>query len=194
MICNAGRPSGPIRCVSLNPPPKRNDAFGGVWRDLDILTQRFRFSGRPIYNWASPAKLATPHNPVVPLTETFVEEQVYMQFEREAFFDRADSDADRVAVRLEPIMMQNPENKPVGRRDVLRVDWTRQQRHFSGTGFEMKKPLCRRNAGPCEALPSPVGKRLRKLGRNAGLRPRRPKGRTPGRYGWRCWPTDPASR
>ncbi|MER9410648.1 hypothetical protein [Mesorhizobium sp. M0589] len=85
------------------------------WRliaEVDVTTQRWRPSGRPIYHHIAPRQHAakryreSPHPalPLLPIADTdqtsFVEIE---RFEREAFFDRPDSDAHTITQRLEPL-------------------------------------------------------------------------------------------
>ncbi|WP_238538958.1 hypothetical protein [Novosphingobium sp. AP12] len=79
-----------------------------AWRligEIDVITQRWRPSGRPIYNLISPRAHAAgrsddPH-PAVPLVAQPGE--ALAQFEREAFFDRPDIDAHSITQRMSPL-------------------------------------------------------------------------------------------
>lgn len=74
---------------------------------IDTLTQRWRFSGRPIYLW--PDLDAFPNrecgNSVLDLSQMpdGTHKAALTLFEQEAFFDRADTDADRQSFRLDPL-------------------------------------------------------------------------------------------
>jgi hypothetical protein len=72
------------------------------WRmlgSIDIKTQRWRFTGRPIYNWIDPkngAKWKDPANRIADDTQGLDD------FEAEAFFDRDIQDADTQTQQLDP--------------------------------------------------------------------------------------------
>ena len=74
------------------------------WRgisSIDIHTQRWRFSGRPIYNWFSPRESADRATAAVEIAHETSE-----FFEQDAFYDRSDDDAESVSKVLEPLPSQ----------------------------------------------------------------------------------------
>ena len=82
-----------------------------LWRligEIDVTTQRWRISGRPIYNFIQPRmhvsdEQASP-GPALPISlEKNNENDAVEQFESEAFFDRPDIDAQTVTQRLVPL-------------------------------------------------------------------------------------------
>jgi hypothetical protein len=71
-----------------------------LFASVDISTQRWRHSGRPIYHWISPRK-QTKNNiannvPVIELSEM----QPVIEFEQGLFFEREDIDCDTLRCRL----------------------------------------------------------------------------------------------
>lgn len=94
------------------------------WRllsEIDTTTQRWRPTGRPIYNWIDPRKLAglaaTQEAPDAALPLDLDPDGPLGQFEREAFLDRQDFDAHTVAQRLAPlpartILQKHPWDSP----------------------------------------------------------------------------------
>ncbi|MDX8501927.1 hypothetical protein RFM99_26380 [Mesorhizobium sp. VK4C] len=79
------------------------------WRllgEIDVTTQRWRVSGRPIYNFIQPRSYARNENamagPALPINFGARDHSVE-QFESEAFFDRPDLDAQTVTQRLAPL-------------------------------------------------------------------------------------------
>ncbi|MBP0496005.1 hypothetical protein [Roseomonas indoligenes] len=77
-----------------------------TWRrlgEIDVGTQRWRPSGRPIYHFIDPRQKATRPKDLhvaIPLIKPDREMDL---FEREAFFDRSDADAVTVTQRLAPL-------------------------------------------------------------------------------------------
>ncbi|RWP51086.1 hypothetical protein [Mesorhizobium sp.] len=96
----------------------RND-----WRllgEIDVTTQRWRISGRPIYNFIKPRTYARDKKaaagPALPISFGEKDDSVE-QFESEAFFDRPDIDAQTVTQRLAPlgtrtVLQQHPWDAP----------------------------------------------------------------------------------
>ncbi|MER9183703.1 hypothetical protein [Mesorhizobium sp. M0767] len=79
-------------------------ADGWRWRQLasiDIQTQRWRFTGRPIYSWLDPKKRANGSGHVDAAIEQAAED--VGAFEEEIFFDRDDQDSDTQTMRLNPV-------------------------------------------------------------------------------------------
>lgn len=66
---------------------------------VEVHTQRWRFSGRPIYSWFDPRQGVKQQHDVA-IEPRFSSELV--QFEKEAFFDRDDQDVDTQRMRLLP--------------------------------------------------------------------------------------------
>ena len=101
----AVRPAGRLRSYDLvaNPAMTQAAETGWRWRQLgsiDIQTQRWRFTGRPIYSWFDPKKgCAGPGGSFAVAPPTTAE---LVQFEAESFFDRDDQDADIQTMRLDP--------------------------------------------------------------------------------------------
>jgi hypothetical protein len=84
------------------------------WRllgEIDVTTQRWRTTGRPIYHYVSPRQYrfdgsneaaAVPH-PALRLEFGPDDKDELAQFELEAFFDRPDVDAQTITKTLEPL-------------------------------------------------------------------------------------------
>jgi hypothetical protein len=70
---------------------------------MDIATQEWRFSGRPIYNWPELPDGPKVRNPVIEIPSDGGTSDFQAQFEREAFFDRDDADAAKITKRLDPL-------------------------------------------------------------------------------------------
>lgn len=80
------------------------------WRllaEVDTTTQRWRPTGRPIYSWIDPRKLAgvktDQRAPDAALPLPFAPDGALAQFEKEAFLNRQDFDAHSVVQRLTPL-------------------------------------------------------------------------------------------
>ena len=80
---------------------------GWHWRQLasmDVATQRWRFSGRPIYTWFSPKQLARyPAKAARAASIELDPTRVYRAFEEEAFHGRDPRDAELETVPLLPL-------------------------------------------------------------------------------------------
>lgn len=86
----------------ISQTPVNDEGAAWHWRKLasiDIQTQRWRFTGRPIYNWFDPKAGTTGTGPVRPIKN---DAAGLKAFEREAFFDRDTEDADIQRKRLDP--------------------------------------------------------------------------------------------
>lgn len=72
---------------------------------IESFTQRWRFSGRPIYNWIKPREYntSTTKSAALPILQPKTENlEELMQFEDELFLERDSADAASVLTRLEP--------------------------------------------------------------------------------------------
>ncbi len=128
-------PSGTARqyqVIASMPPNQGKDDSLRIWHhiaEIGVRTQRWRFSGRPIYNWINPRDFAVMDeadsdaqrtvgdrtaSPVMELEGEASKMQpgtpgsrgsmdLLSQFEAEAFFDRDNADADDLTVRLAPV-------------------------------------------------------------------------------------------
>jgi hypothetical protein len=104
------RPAGTHRSYDLvaQPAAIAKEPTGWRWRQLaniDVDTQRWRFTGRPIYSRLDPARGAAPS--VVAIEQNWIDGQDSRRdqinsFEAETFFDRDDADADDQTMRLNP--------------------------------------------------------------------------------------------
>lgn len=98
-------PSGLDRAYALRlATDYPHDMDVDLWRSLshiDIATQQWRFSGRPIYNWPALPKQGPDEGPVKKLEDPSEE---IIDFEKEAFFDRDNADAGQLTKRLEPVV------------------------------------------------------------------------------------------
>ncbi len=97
-------PSGSAREYALEFDPDRETAYWRHFAQVDVITQRWRPSGRPIYAWVDPRNQAQdPESPVVEMqiknADDVRDDPVY-RFEEDAFFDRLADDAERKRVRL----------------------------------------------------------------------------------------------
>jgi hypothetical protein len=103
-------PAGVHRSYDLvaQPAALAKEPTGWRWRQLaniDIDTQRWRFTGRPIYSRLDPARGAATS--VVAIEQNWIDGQTSRRdqinsFEAESFFDRDDADADTQTMRLNP--------------------------------------------------------------------------------------------
>lgn len=97
-------PAGKARVYSLvarHTAHDETDAWN--WRKLasvDVQTQRWRFTGRPIYNWIDPKKRGGMSSNAAVVVET--DTTGLDDFESEAFFDRDEQDADTQMKQLDP--------------------------------------------------------------------------------------------
>lgn len=89
-----------------------------LWRAIgkvDVVTQRWRPTGRPIYSYLKPAEHradgARPGRSVVPFKLGSGSDPQVVAFEHEAFFARKDSDAETIPKALEPL---RPALAPLG--------------------------------------------------------------------------------
>ncbi|PWE53728.1 hypothetical protein DEM27_24645 [Metarhizobium album] len=93
-----------------------------LWRlisEIDITTQRWRISGRPIYHFVQPRKYRldeTNSGPALPLIWTAADNRL-AQFESEAFFDRPEIDSQTITQRVAPlgtptVLQQHPWDSP----------------------------------------------------------------------------------
>ncbi|MBY3101239.1 hypothetical protein HFO69_26615 [Rhizobium laguerreae] len=79
-----------------------------LWRlisEIDITTQRWRISGRPIYHFVQPRKHRLDEansGPALPL-KWITDDNRLSQFESEAFFDRPEIDAQTITQRVAPL-------------------------------------------------------------------------------------------
>jgi hypothetical protein len=106
------RPAGVHRSYDLLAQPARlaempAETKPWSWRQLaniDVTTQRWRFTGRPIYSWLNPTG-------DLPSSNAAIEQKwdsgggnrnKIIAFEKESFFDRDDADADFQTMRLNP--------------------------------------------------------------------------------------------
>jgi hypothetical protein len=130
----AHQPAGSARSynVMFDPalPPAKSDR-GWNWRQLasvDISTQRWRFTGRPIYTWIEPPA------PAIGVASTEVKATdalsgALAQFEKEAFFDRDDLDAEVKTVTLDPTPAVTK---------VLNVEWEKASATFFRHRFSVR--------------------------------------------------------
>lgn len=103
-------PAGAHRSYDLvaQPAAIATEPTGWRWRQLaniDIDTQRWRFTGRPIYSWLDPTRGGS--RSAVAVEQTWSDGQKsrrdeIINFETESFFDRDDADADAQTMRLNP--------------------------------------------------------------------------------------------
>jgi hypothetical protein len=150
------------------------------WRqfgEVDVITQRWRPSGRPIYNWIDPVAVDRKNDLEGPVLEILtVGENVPMPddprytssipkdkldaFEADAFFDRSPDDAQRTRVRLVSL----PDKTPMGRFEWLEA---------SATYFRHRLSLRIRYAGAIQSgrteIPWPLDKES-PLDKNWGTR------------------------
>ncbi|MDI6025676.1 hypothetical protein QBK99_05595 [Corticibacterium sp. UT-5YL-CI-8] len=113
------QPSGSARSYQVLADPQRELDAGGMegqrrlrrWKhvgSVELHSQRWRFSGRPIYNWLSPIDFPQDAvSPVIPLPVgggVADKKGVSLaQFEAEAFFGRDSADHELSVVRLQPL-------------------------------------------------------------------------------------------
>ncbi len=113
---------GTVRAYQLTLDPSK-DVISN-WRqfgEADVITQRWRPSGRPIYRWIDPTDFHPQidgqrvERPAVEIKETVgnrsTSKSSIENFENDAFFDRMPDDAERSRVRLVP----SPEPTILGR-------------------------------------------------------------------------------
>ncbi len=124
----------------------RNDDDRRRWRllhEIDVTTQRWRTTGRPIYHHVDPrqyrlgiaATAAEPiPSPALPLDLARDSKGELARFESEAFFDRADIDAQTITKALEPLP---------ARTTLQQVNWNPE----SATYFRHRFRLRSRYAG-----------------------------------------------
>jgi hypothetical protein len=109
----AVRAAGANRSYDLiaRPAQLKAEAFGWWWRQLaniDVETQRWRFTGRPIYSWLNPKKNAQGPASGVAIEQTWGDDDsgatmdAISRFEEEIFFDRDEADADVRSMQLSP--------------------------------------------------------------------------------------------
>lgn len=94
------------------------------WRHVakcDVITQRWQFSGKPIYQWIAPREFAQDNqkmNAAMRLDNSFLNDKnIDMElekFEQQLFFDRSDSDQHGVPVRI------NSQKEQL----LQRIEWT----------------------------------------------------------------------
>lgn len=127
------------------PAGDRND-----WRrigKIDVVTQRWRPTGRPIYSYIKPAQHAAepvrPRHSVVPFKFESASDARLVDFEREAFFARRDIDAETIAKQLEPLHADAPAaERPLG-TELQKFPW----HAASATYFRHRFRLHSRYAG-----------------------------------------------
>ena len=123
------------------------------WRQLsavDVSSQRWRFSGRPIYTWIDPRQAARYRDAVVKQASIELDGSYpdLADFEAEAFFGRMDYDAEIESALLRPL---------AARTEVLHVRWEQ----AAATMFRHRFTLRSRYAaamresrnGACDAWP-----------------------------------------
>jgi len=97
------RPAGLARSYDLLVDSAKLDEDGAWrWRELgtiDTTTQRWRFTGRPIYSWFDPKRKKPGYHPALRIDDDM---PGVREFEKEAFFDRDEADADTQTKRLDP--------------------------------------------------------------------------------------------
>ncbi|ASY66553.1 hypothetical protein SJ05684_b55710 (plasmid) [Sinorhizobium sojae CCBAU 05684] len=89
--------------LALRPDKILKNANGWRWRQLgsvDIQTQRWRHTGRPIYSWFDPKANKTGNPVSTPVIALKSDHAGLGPFIGEAFFDRDDEDADTQTTRL----------------------------------------------------------------------------------------------
>jgi len=101
--------SGMARTYDLVANPSRIQKLphGWRWRQLakiDIDTQRWRFTGKPIYSWLNPtAGIDAAEPPRVAIEQHWTPQRGDIaDFERQCFFDRDDADVDTQTMLLHP--------------------------------------------------------------------------------------------
>jgi hypothetical protein len=109
VLDGAHQPAGSARSYNLaldSTLPIAKSPRGWTWRQLgsiDIGTQRWRFTGRPIYNWIEPPDAPAGVASTRIVTDGALTPAALVQFEKEAFFDRDDLDAEVRTVTLDPV-------------------------------------------------------------------------------------------
>jgi hypothetical protein len=105
------RPAGAHRSYDLVAQPQAIAAEPTGWRwrqlaNIDIDTQRWRFTGRPIYSWLDPTKRGQSSSVAIEQKwsdgDTGTRDEI-VNFETESFFDRDDADADSQTMLLNPL-------------------------------------------------------------------------------------------
>ncbi len=79
---------------------------GWKWRQLgtaEVLTQQWRFSGRPIYNWFNPKSVQQAERSAARRVNHKDHGSRLRRFEEEAFVDRDDLDGERESVIIDPL-------------------------------------------------------------------------------------------
>jgi hypothetical protein len=66
----------------------------------DVSTQRWRFSGKPIYQWIAPRECAKDQNVATAAFQLDSQKEHISPFEQQLFFDRLDSDHHTIRVRV----------------------------------------------------------------------------------------------
>src|SRR5205807_2115856 len=110
--------AGSHRNYDLVALPKEltTDPHGWWWRQLakiDVATQRWRFTGRPVYSWLDPKHGQVPGAKKNGSADVAIEQKwlnddngatirATTRFEDEIFFDRDDADADSRTAQLNP--------------------------------------------------------------------------------------------
>jgi hypothetical protein len=97
--------------VDTIPAPDKQRALRSAWRilgEIDTTTQRWRAMGRPIYGFPNPRAYRADGNAIADPVDAALRLQddgtdVLSRFERDAFFDRQDVDAQTVTQKLAPL-------------------------------------------------------------------------------------------
>ncbi|PCH65953.1 MAG: hypothetical protein COC04_00560 [Gammaproteobacteria bacterium] len=120
-------PSGLDRAYALRlsqelPKDKKKS---NIWRSLshvEIVTQQWRFSGRPIYNWPTLPQYIKGASPVVELTTQNT--KGILDFEKEAFFDRDNADSAHLTKRIEPLAPNGTTSTKTVGGELQRFSWS----------------------------------------------------------------------
>lgn len=136
-------------------PPQGPLAVARAWKQVawcDVATQRWRFSGKPIYQWLAPRAHAhqQPGRAVLNLDTGFAEIEA---FESQLFFDRGDADHDvnerRILVTDETQLLHEVDwSKPSATYDRHRFTVYSRYRGAMRQGTASARSWARGKAGP----------------------------------------------
>lgn len=123
------------------------------WRlidNIDVATQRWRFTGRPIYDWIAPAKNAYSYNEdsasihLDPLTDS----DAFDKFEGQLFFKRDDADSLTESISVNPLGTETT---------LVEMEWDKPSatmfRHRFTLGSRYRHAMRDRSRGEVNAWP-----------------------------------------
>lgn len=140
-------PAGTARVYDLVARPSDADWQWRQLRAIDVATQRWRFTGRPIYSWFDP----TANGAIVGRASIEIDAQDtdFTRFEEEAFYDRDERDAAVETAQLLPV--ETPTK-------LVTIQWEKPSATLFRHRFTLRSryaaAMSRAADGQCEAWPT----------------------------------------